>query len=95
VIHASEIEAEALSRRLTDLGLKVASTTSTDAALELIAEMGPKCHAVVLAQASEEEVVEQLRRSAGRPRIFRYEALPDTAEIARLAAELRRTAAAT
>jgi signal transduction histidine kinase len=94
IIHASEAAAEELSRRLTEFGLRVASTTSTDAALELVAEMGPKCHAVVLAQSGDGEIAQQLRHSAGKPRIFQFATVPEAGELERLAAELRRPEAA-
>jgi signal transduction histidine kinase len=90
VIHASEATAEELSRRLTAFGLRVASTTSTDSAMELVAEMGPKCHAIVLAQPGNEQILQRLRDSGTRPRIIQFEALPEAGELERLAAELRR-----
>jgi len=90
IIHASEVAAEELSRRLTEFGLRVASTTSTDAALELVAEMGAKCHAVVLAQSSDGEIAMRLRHGAARPRVFQFETVPEAGELERLAAELRR-----
>jgi len=90
IIHASEITAEELSRRLTGFGLRVASTTSADAALELVAEMGPKCHAIVLAQSSNGEIAARLRHGAAKPRVFQFENLPEAGELERLAAELRR-----
>lgn len=95
IIHASEIAAEELSRRLTGLGLRVASTTSTDAALELIAEMGAKCHAVVLAQSSDGDIAARLRRGSTRPRVFQFDSVPEAGELERLAAELRRSEPAT
>ncbi len=78
IIHASEVTAEELSRRLTALGLRVASTTSADAAMELVAEMGARCHAVVLAQAGEARSRERLREGGVRPRIYQFEALPES-----------------
>ena len=90
VIHASETAAEELSRRLTEFGLRVASTTSADAALELAAEMGAKCHAIVLAQSGDSDIVARLRNGAARPRVFQFETVPEAAELERLAAELRR-----
>jgi hypothetical protein len=90
IIHASETTAEQLSRSLTGLGLRVASTTSTDAALDLVAEMGVRCHAVVLAQSSDGDFAARLQDGRPKPRLFRLEALPDAGELERLAAELRR-----
>jgi len=90
IIHASESAAEDLSRRLTELGLRVASTTSADAALELVAEMGPKCRAVVVAQASDTGIAAKLQHSAGNPRIFQFGNAPEARELEKLAAELRR-----
>lgn len=95
VIHASEATAEELSRRLTGFGLRVASTTSADSALELVAEMGAKCHAIVLAQSSEGEILERLSNGGAVPRIIQFEALPEAEELERLATELRKPEAAT
>lgn len=95
VIHSSEATAEELSRRLAGFGLRVASTTSTDSALELVAEMGPRCHAIVLAQSSDGEAVEQLRNGGATPRIIQFAAVPEAEELERLAAELRRPEAFT
>jgi hypothetical protein len=64
VVHASEVTAEELSRRLTTFGLRVASTSSADAAMELVAEMGVRCHAVVLAQLSDGELRAGCARTA-------------------------------
>jgi hypothetical protein len=89
VIHASEVTAEALSRRLTALGLRVASTSSADAAMELVAEMGTRCHAIVLAQSSDEEMAQRLRRNSAAPRVFQFATLPEAKDLERLAAELR------
>jgi hypothetical protein len=90
VIHASEVTAEELSRRLTALGLRVASTSSADAAMELVVEMGTRCRAVVLAQPSDGEIARRLREGEARPRIYRFETVPEAAELEQLAAELRR-----
>jgi signal transduction histidine kinase len=90
VVHASEVTAEELSRRLTALGLRVASTSSADAAMELVAEMGARCHAVVVAQASDGEIARRLREGGVRPRVYQFEALPESGELERLAADLRR-----
>jgi hypothetical protein len=95
VIHASEAMAEELSRRLSDLGLRVASTTSTDVALDLVAEMGSRCHAVVLAQSAENDFAAKLEDSGAGPRVFRFDGAPTGAELERLAANLRATEAAT
>ena len=53
IIDTAEAAAEALSRRLTDFGLRVASTTSPETALELLAEMGPRCRAVMIGQTAD------------------------------------------
>jgi hypothetical protein len=90
VIHSSEATAEELSRRLTGFGLRVASTTSSDAALELVAEMGPRCHAIVLAQSTDGETIEQLRNGGSKPRIIQFATVPEAEELERLAADLRR-----
>ena len=90
VIHASEVTAEELSRRLSALGLRVASTSSADAAMELVAEMGARCHAVVLAQPSDGEIARRLRDGSPRPRVYQFETVPETKELEQLAAELRR-----
>jgi signal transduction histidine kinase len=90
VVHASEVTAEELSRRLTGFGLRVASTTSADAAIELVAEMGARCHAVVLAQSSDGEIARRLREGSARPRVYQFETVPETEDLERLAAKLRR-----
>ena len=95
VIHASEAMAEELSRRLSDLGLRVASTTSTDAALDLVSEMGSRCHAIVLAQSAEDGFVARLADSGVSPRVFRLGAAPTAAELQRLAEDLREAEPAT
>jgi hypothetical protein len=53
IIDTGEAAAEALTRRLMDFGLRVASTTSPETALELLAEMGPRCRAVMIGQVSD------------------------------------------
>jgi len=90
VVHASEVTAEELSRRLSALGLRVASTSSADAAMELVAEMGARCHAVVLAQPGGSEIVRRLREGSPRPRVYQFETVPEMKELERLAADLRR-----
>jgi signal transduction histidine kinase len=90
VVHASEVTAEELSRRLTTFGLRVASTSSADAAMELVAEMGTRCHAVVLAQLSDGEIVRRLRENSARPRVYQFATVPESGELERLAAELHR-----
>lgn len=90
VIHASEVTAEELSRRLTALGLRVASTSSADAAMELVVEMGTRCRAVVLAQPNDGEIARRLSEGETRTRIYRFETVPEAAELEQLAAELRR-----
>ena len=90
VIHTSELMAEELSRRLTGLGLRVASTTSAEAAVELIAEMGSRCRAIVLAQSDDDEIARTLRYIEVMPRVFQFARLPEAEELERLVAELRR-----
>ncbi|MEZ5829842.1 MAG: hypothetical protein R3D05_01520 [Dongiaceae bacterium] len=91
IVHASETAAEELSRRLTAFGLRVASTTSADAALELVSEMGPRCHAVVLAQLDDGNLLARLRDQVVRPHIYQFPELPEAKELERLATELRRS----
>jgi signal transduction histidine kinase len=95
VIHASETTAEELSRRLSAFGLRVASTTSTDSAVELVAEMGPRCRAIVLAEPGDGAVAGRLPDGAAMPRVIRSKAVPESDELERLAAELRRPEAVT
>lgn len=90
VIHASEVTAEDLSRRLTGFGLRVASTSSADAAMELVAEMGARCRAVVVAQPSDGEVARRLRASGARPKLYQFDTVPESGELERLVADLRR-----
>ena len=89
VIHSFEETAEELSRALTGFGLRVASTTSLDAALELVAEMGSRCHAVVLAQPADGDFAARLEQTGAGARLIRLDATPDGAELERLAARLR------
>ena len=95
VIHTSEATAEELSRRLTAFGLRVASTTSTDTAVELVAEMGPRCRAIVLAEPGDGTVAGRLQDGAAGRRIIQFETVPEPEELERLAAELRRPEAVT
>jgi signal transduction histidine kinase len=95
VIHTSEATAEELSRRLTALGLRVASTTSADNAVELVTEMGPRCRAIVLAEPSDGGVAGLLRAGTATPRIIQFKTVPESDELERLAAELRRPEAVT
>jgi signal transduction histidine kinase len=53
IIHEAEPEAEALSRRLGGFGLRVASTTSPEAGLDLIAEMGMRCRAILIGETGD------------------------------------------
>lgn len=53
IIHEIEPAAEALSRRLGGLGLRVASTTSPETGLDLIAEMGARCRAILIGETSD------------------------------------------
>ncbi len=96
IIHSSEATAEELSRRLTGFGLRVASTTSVASAMDLIAEMGAKCHAVVLAQSGGGgEILERLRESGASPQFIQLTTMPEAEELERLAADLRRPEAVT
>jgi hypothetical protein len=90
VIHTSELMAEELSRRLTSRGLRVASTTSAEAAMELVAEMGSRCHAIVLAQSDDDEIAHALHHSETKLRVFQLGEIPEAEELERLAVELRR-----
>ncbi|HEX6118191.1 MAG TPA: hypothetical protein VFZ03_01995, partial [Dongiaceae bacterium] len=89
VIHSFESTAEELSRALTAFGLRTASTTSLDAALELVAEMGSRCHAVVLAQPAAGDFAARLERTGAKVRLIRLDATPAGAELERLAVRLR------
>jgi hypothetical protein len=61
IIDPAEAAAEALSRRLESHGLRVASTTNLETALELLAEMGPRCRAVMIGQAVDAALADQVR----------------------------------
>ena len=61
IIDPAETAAETLSRRLEDLGLRVASTTSLETALELLEEMGPRCRAVMIGQAADPTLAGRVR----------------------------------
>ncbi len=54
IIHEAEAAAEALSRRLGGFGLRVASTTSPEAGLDLIVEMGARCRAVLIGETADD-----------------------------------------
>lgn len=56
IIHDIEAEAEALSRRLGGFGLRVASTTSPEAALDLIAEMESRCRVILVGTTGDAEL---------------------------------------
>lgn len=56
IIHDIEAEAEALSRRLGGFGLRVASTTSPEAALDLIAEMEARCRVILIGETDDAEL---------------------------------------
>lgn len=103
IIDPAEAAAEALSRRLEGHGLRVASTTSLEAALELLAEMGPRCRAVMIGQTIDATLADQVRLIApdclvifARPgsgpddsgEVWPME--PDDAGLERLVARLRR-----
>ena len=64
IVDPMEAAAEALARRLEGLGLHVASTTSAETALELLTEMGPRCRAVMIGQAVDAALAEQVRATA-------------------------------
>lgn len=64
IIDPAESAAEALSRRLEVLGLRVASTTSSETALELLAEMGPHCRAIMIGHVADSTLVERVRAMA-------------------------------
>lgn len=64
IIDPAEAAAEALSRRLEGHGLRVASTTSSETALELLAEMGPRCRAVMIGQAVDAALAKRIRAIA-------------------------------
>ncbi len=105
IIDPAEAAAEALSRRLENFGLRVASTTSSETALELLAEMGPRCRAVMIGQATDAALRERVRAIApDRPVIFTrpgagdpdeaaqvWPMEPDQAGLERLVARLRRS----
>lgn len=104
IIHEAEPAAESLSRRLGSFGLRVASTTSPEAALDLIAEMGPRCRTILIGETSDTAL--RSRVSAIRPDallIFlrsdpdapvgdqeTWHIDPDRENLGRLAARLRR-----
>ena len=56
----------------------------------LVAEMGAKCHAILLTDPSDGDLAARLQPGAAPPRVFRLERVPEAAELERLAAELRR-----
>jgi hypothetical protein len=64
IIDPTEAAAEALSHRLEGFGLRVASTTSSETALELLAEMGPRCRAVMIGQAADATLAGRVRAIA-------------------------------
>ncbi|HWA49947.1 MAG TPA: hypothetical protein VG742_16870 [Dongiaceae bacterium] len=106
IIDPAEVAAEALSRRLEGFGLRVASTTSSETALELLAEMGPRCRAVMIGQAIDPALAGHVHAIApdclvifGRPgsaapdeenQVWPME--PDEDGLRRLVARLRRAA---
>jgi hypothetical protein len=105
IIDPAETAAEALSRRLEEFGLRVASTTSSETGLELLAEMGPRCRAVMIGHAADAALVERVRAIApdclvifSRPgsgltedgEVWPME--PDQDGLERLVARLRRSA---
>jgi hypothetical protein len=106
IIDPAEVAAEALSRRLEGFGLRVASTTSSETALELLAEMGSRCRAVMIGQAADETLAGRVRDIApdclvifsrsgsGRPDADGkvWPIAPDQEGLERLVAHLRRNA---
>jgi hypothetical protein len=103
IIDPAEAAAEALSRRLESQGLRVASTTSAENALELLAEMGSRCRAVMIGQAVDAVLADQIRTiapeclvifarpgsgSIGDGEVWPMD--PDAAGLERLVARLRR-----
>lgn len=90
VIHSSERTAEEISRGLAALGLRVASTTSAVAAAELIAEMGSRCRAIVLAEPGDAAAPQRFTGIDARPLVLQLEAVPNAEELERLAGRLRR-----
>lgn len=103
IVHAAEAEAEALSRRLGQLGLHVASTTSPETALDLITEMGQRCRSVLIGDTRDAELGTKVSRintmativslqsitgSRGHP-TERWSMTPNEVDLARLAAHIR------
>jgi hypothetical protein len=105
IIDPAETAAEALSRRLEGFGLRVASTTNSETALELLAEMGSRCRAVMIGQAADAALAGRIHAIApdclvifSRPgsgpvengEVWPME--PDQGGLERLVARLRRNA---
>ncbi len=104
IIHAAEPAAEELSRRLGGFGLRVASTTSPEAGLDLIAEMGTRCRAILLGDTPDAALLEKILAIRPSAVVLTLEARagmtpegqeswqidPDRDALGRLAARLRR-----
>lgn len=104
IIHEAEPAAEELSRRLGGFGLRVASTTSPEAGLDLIAEMGARCRAILLGETPDAALLAKILTIRPNALILTLEVRPDTAPegqeawqinpdreaLGRLAARLRR-----
>ncbi|HNB26047.1 MAG TPA: hypothetical protein PLR41_03750 [Alphaproteobacteria bacterium] len=104
IIHAAEPAAEELSRRLGGFGLRVASTTSPEAGLDLIAEMGARCRAILLGDTPDAALLEKILAIRPSAVVLTLEAEPGTTlegqeawqidpdreALGRLAARLRR-----
>lgn len=71
IIHGVEHEAEALSRRLGDAGLRVASTTGHETALDLVIEMGPRCRTVLIGEAQDSTLADKVLSANPAARIIR------------------------
>lgn len=64
IVDAGEAASEALSRRLTGFGLRVASTTSAETALELLGEMGSRCRTVLIGLSIDPTLADKAREVA-------------------------------
>jgi hypothetical protein len=108
IIHEVEPAAESLSRRLGAFGLRVASTTSPEAGLDLITEMGVRCRAILIGETPDPAL--RMKVSAIRPDAMvlslqvqpdgpdadadAWHIDPDRDALGRLAARLQRRSAA-
>lgn len=98
IIDADEAASEALSRRLTGFGLRVASTTSAETAIELLGEMGPRCRAILIGRSVDAALADQVRQAARDCEVMplgptadaaSWPIDPDQETLERLAARLR------